>query len=171
MTLISAAILPFEETGTRRVALIMWNLSAIRSPSEVRARRTQGILRQANSIHGYRSYRCFRAAGARVDAILPPMLEAAALISARRPEIQFVVMVAPSRTSDEVRDIARATRATPLPLPSVLHISTGSAREALAASDVAAVASGTATLEAALLGTPMVIVYKESTINWHTLGG
>ena len=98
------------------------------------------------------------------------MLEAAALISARRPEIQFVVVVAPSRSSDEVREITRATRATPLPLPSVLHIATGSAREALAASDVAAVASGTATLEAALLGTPMVIVYKESTINWHTLG-
>ncbi len=32
------------------------------------------------------------------------------------------------------------------------------------------VASGTATLEAALVGTPMVIVYKESSINWHTLG-
>ena len=31
-------------------------------------------------------------------------------------------------------------------------------------------ASGTATLEAALLGTPMVIVYKASAINWHTLG-
>src|SRR5437588_238713 len=33
-----------------------------------------------------------------------------------------------------------------------------------------AVASGTATLEAALLGTPLVIVYKESALNWHTLG-
>jgi len=43
-------------------------------------------------------------------------------------------------------------------------------REALAASDAAAIASGTATVEAALLETPMVIVYKESTINWHTLG-
>ncbi len=105
-----------------------------------------------------------------LERILPPMLEAAALISARRPEIQFVVVVAPSRTSDEVRDIVRATRATPLPLPSVLHITTGSARDVLAASDVAAVASGTATLEAALLGTPLVIVYKESAINWHTLG-
>ena len=38
------------------------------------------------------------------------------------------------------------------------------------ASDAAAIASGTATLEAALLGTPMVIVYKESPINWHVLG-
>jgi lipid-A-disaccharide synthase len=43
-------------------------------------------------------------------------------------------------------------------------------REALAAADAAAVASGTATLEAALLGTPLVIVYKESALNWHTLG-
>jgi lipid-A-disaccharide synthase len=105
-----------------------------------------------------------------VERILPPMLEAAALISARRPEIQFVVVVAPSRTSDEVRDIVRAQRATPEPLPSCLHIVSGQSREALAASDVAAIASGTVTLEAALLGTPMVVVYKESAINWHILG-
>ena len=105
-----------------------------------------------------------------LERILPPMLEAAALISARRPEVQFVVVVAPSRTSDEVRDIVRSQRAKPLPLPSCLHIVSDSPREVLAASDVAAVASGTATLEAAILGTPMVIVYKESAINWHTLG-
>jgi len=105
-----------------------------------------------------------------VERILPPMLEAAALISARRPEVQFVIVVAPSRSSDEVRDITRAQRTTPLPLPSCLHIVSGRSREALAAADVAAVASGTATLEAALLETPMVIVYKESGINWHTLG-
>jgi lipid-A-disaccharide synthase len=105
-----------------------------------------------------------------VQRILPPMLEAAALISDRRPEVQFVIVVAPSRSPDEVRDIVRAQRATPLPLPSVLHIVSGQSREALAAADVAAIASGTATLEAALLETPMVIVYKESGINWHTLG-
>lgn len=105
-----------------------------------------------------------------VERILPPMLEAAALISARNPEVQFVVVVAPSRTSDEIRDIVRSQRATPLPLPSCLHIVSEQSREALAASDVAAVASGTATLEAALLGTPLVVVYKESFINWHTLG-
>jgi lipid-A-disaccharide synthase len=105
-----------------------------------------------------------------VERILPPMLEAAALISARRPEIQFVVVVAPSRSSAEVRAIVRAQRSMPEPLPSCLHIVSGQSREALAASDVAAIASGTATLEAALLETPMVIVYKESGINWHTLG-
>ncbi len=32
------------------------------------------------------------------------------------------------------------------------------------------VCSGTATLEAAVVGTPLVVVYKESALNWHTLG-
>src|SRR6266850_7241402 len=105
-----------------------------------------------------------------VERILPPMLEAAALIAARRPEVQFVVVVAPSRTSAEVRNIVRAQRGTPEPLPSCLHIVSGQSREALAASDAAAIASGTATLEGALLGTPMVVVYKASLINWHILG-
>jgi len=106
-----------------------------------------------------------------VERILPPMLEAAALISARYPEVQFVVVVAPTRSSDEIRNIVRAQRSLPQPLPSCLHIVTDQSREALAASDAAAVASGTATLEAALLETPMVVVYKESAINWHVLGG
>ncbi|MEP6819190.1 MAG: lipid-A-disaccharide synthase [bacterium] len=105
-----------------------------------------------------------------VERILPPMLEAAALISVRRPDIQFVVVVAPSRSSDEIRSIVRTQRATPEPLPACLHIVSDQSREALAASDAAAIASGTATLEAALLGTPMVVVYKESWVNWNTLG-
>ena len=105
-----------------------------------------------------------------VERILPPMLEAAALVSDRLPAVQFVIVVAPSRTSDELRDIVRAQRTMPLPLPSCLHIVSGQSREALAAADVAAIASGTATLEATLLGTPMVVVYKASAINWHVLG-
>jgi lipid-A-disaccharide synthase len=101
--------------------------------------------------------------------ILPEMLDAAALISASRPDVQFLVVVAPSRTPKEVREII-ATRGNEATLPQVLKIVDHETREALAASDVAALASGTVTLEAALLGTPMVIVYKESAVNWHTLG-
>ncbi len=101
--------------------------------------------------------------------ILPEMLDAAALISISRPDVQFVVVVAPSRSPKEAREIIAASSAAAT-LPEVLRIADHETREALAASDAAAVASGTVTLEAALLGTPMVIVYKESAINWHILG-
>jgi len=100
--------------------------------------------------------------------ILPPMVGAAELISRTQPEIQFVVVVAPNRDPDEARETVAAGRFNSrLDSLRIIHHET---RQALAAADAAAIASGTATLEAALLGTPMVIVYKESLINWHTLG-
>jgi lipid-A-disaccharide synthase len=104
-----------------------------------------------------------------LQRILPPMLDAAAIISRTRPEVQFVVVVAPSRSPEEAAEImrVRADAGTNKAILRVVHRET---REALAASDAAAVASGTVTLEAALLATPMVIVYKESAVNWHTLG-
>jgi lipid-A-disaccharide synthase len=96
------------------------------------------------------------------------MLDAAAVISKQRPEIQFVVVVAPSRDPKEAHEIiSRRSRDT---LPAELRVIHHQTREALASADGAAVASGTATLEAALLHTPMVIVYKESFLNWHVLG-
>ncbi len=104
-----------------------------------------------------------------LQRILPPLLDAAALVACQLPDVQFVLVVAPSRSPDEARDVIRA-RTAPSPLPEVFRIVHHETRDALAASDAAAVASGTVTLEAALLGTPMVIVYKESAINWHTLG-
>jgi len=101
--------------------------------------------------------------------ILPPMLEAAAIISGKDPLIQFVLVVAPSRDPGEARETINKSDCSPELKDSirVLHHET---REALAAADAAAVCSGTATLEAALLGTPLAIVYKESTLNWHALG-
>jgi lipid-A-disaccharide synthase len=97
------------------------------------------------------------------------MLEAAALMSKRRPDVQFVVVVAPNRNPDEARAIISQGEYASSFKESLclVHHET---REALAAADAAAVASGTATLEAALLATPLVVVYKESALNWHTLG-
>ena len=97
--------------------------------------------------------------------ILPPMLDAIPFIKQQQAKAQFLVVVAPNRSLDEARSIAANHVAD-----SSVHFIHHETREALAAADVAAIASGTATLEAALLGTPMVIVYKESTINWHALG-
>ena len=126
------------------------------------------------------------------ERILPVMLDAAALVNAARPPntrpaprppetrpgarsaetrpgAQFVVALASRRSREEAeRVIAAHPEARSLaPLVRLAH---DEAREALAASDAAAVCSGTATLEAALLATPLVVVYKESALNWHTLG-
>jgi len=47
-----------------------------------------------------------------------------------------------------------------------IEIVEGQAREVLAAADVAVVAAGTATLEAALVDVPTVMVYRVSTLSW-----
>jgi lipid-A-disaccharide synthase len=104
-----------------------------------------------------------------LQRILPPMLDAVAIIARDRGDVQFVLAVAPSRSPEEARQII-ARRSDAAQFQGALRITHSETRETLAASDAAAIASGTATLEAALLGTPMVIVYKESRINWHTLG-
>ncbi len=101
--------------------------------------------------------------------ILPPMLDAISPLQQQRKDAQFVVVVAPNRDLDEAKQIVAAHAGPSLSIDTlrIIHHQT---REALAACDVAAIASGTATLEAALLATPMVIVYKESAMNWHALG-
>ena len=97
-----------------------------------------------------------------LERILPPMAAAIRKLKTTHPEIQPVIVVAPSRTIEEAKQILSSLNSIAL-----IH---GETREALAASDAAAIASGTATLEGALLETPMVVVYKESAVNWHTLG-
>ncbi|HEY6659624.1 MAG TPA: lipid-A-disaccharide synthase [Pyrinomonadaceae bacterium] len=99
-----------------------------------------------------------------LERILPAMLQAIGTLRDARPEVQSVVVVAPSRTAAETRELISRHDSE------VVKLIERQTREALAASDAAAIASGTATLEAALLETPMVVVYKESPINWHTLG-
>jgi lipid-A-disaccharide synthase len=101
--------------------------------------------------------------------ILPPMLDAAGFILEKRNEAQFVLVLAPSLDSDEAKEIIESAKPNQ-DLKDSLRVVHHEMREALGAADAAAVASGTATLEAALLKTPLVIVYKESFLNWHILG-
>jgi len=99
-----------------------------------------------------------------LERILPAMLSAIATLRTAHPDVQPIIVVAPSRTAEETREIMSQHGSEPI------RLIERQTREALSASDAAAIASGTATLEAALLETPMVVVYKESPINWHTLG-
>lgn len=105
-----------------------------------------------------------------LERILPAMLDAASLIACERPETQFVLALAANRSRAEATAIIEANARNNSHVLTKLCLSQFETREALAAADAAAVASGTATLEAALIDTPFVIVYKESFINWHTLG-
>jgi lipid-A-disaccharide synthase len=97
------------------------------------------------------------------------MLDAAALISDKLPAAQFVVALASRRSPEEAARIL-AAHAAGARLAAHVRVTHEESRDALAAADAAAVCSGTATLEAALLNTPLVVVYKESALNWHTLG-
>lgn len=105
-----------------------------------------------------------------LERILPVMLDAANILLGARPGIQFVIPLAPNRAPTEVAPLIDHARKHNSSLPNSLRVIQGETREALAASHAAAVTSGTATLEAALVGTPLVVVYKESALNWHTLG-
>jgi lipid-A-disaccharide synthase len=81
------------------------------------------------------------------------MLDAAALVRQRHHEAQFVL---PAANEAAARLIRQAAQGFSLPL----HVLDGQSHAALAACDVALVASGTATLEAALFKKPMVITYR-----------
>jgi lipid-A-disaccharide synthase len=105
-----------------------------------------------------------------LERILPFMLEAACLVARSRVDVQFVIALAHGRPLGEAEEHLKRAQASGLKLPSTIRVVQNETREALAASDGAAITSGTATLEAALLSVPQVIVYKESLLNWHILG-
>lgn len=94
-----------------------------------------------------------------IDAILPTLLEAAARLAGRLPAVQFLLPVAGSLDADAVA--ARVARG-PVPVTCV----PGRAVEVLTAADAVAMASGTATLQAALAGVPGVIVYRVSALTY-----
>ena len=68
-------------------------------------------------------------------------------------------------TRDLLEEAIHRNNAAELPLTLMF----GHSHEALAAADIAVVASGTATLETALFKTPMVIVYKMSPLTWKIM--
>jgi lipid-A-disaccharide synthase len=94
-----------------------------------------------------------------IDRLLAPMLDAAVLIREKFPEAGFVIPVAQGIDSGHVRVMARQRN-----LPAAVE--PGSFHRALDVCDLALVASGTATLETALMGRPMVIVYKVSPLTY-----
>ena len=90
----------------------------------------------------------------------PSFLEAAVLMHRQRPDLRFVLPLAPG-----LRPLVEPLLARHAPeLP--MALTDGDSHAALAACDVTLIASGTATLEAALFRRPMVIGYRIHPVSW-----
>ncbi|HEV2282965.1 MAG TPA: lipid-A-disaccharide synthase, partial [bacterium] len=89
-----------------------------------------------------------------IRALLPPMLEAARELAARRGARFVLPLASPHLEADVTAAIAASGVS--------VHVADGRAVETLAAADVAVLASGTAAVEAACAGVPMVVVYRVS---------
>jgi len=99
-----------------------------------------------------------------VDYMLPTLL-LSSLRLLEKEQAQFLISAAPAIEVGHVRRILEST------VPGEVcarhfRIATAEARDVLANSDFAFVKSGTSTLEAALVGTPFLIVYKISPASW-----
>jgi lipid-A-disaccharide synthase len=88
---------------------------------------------------------------------LPPLAAALRLLAQARPDLQFVAAVAPALD-------AAPFEAALAGLPA--RIVKAETQQAVGAAALALVASGTATVETALLGTPMVVVYRISRVTY-----
>ncbi|HNV69167.1 MAG TPA: lipid-A-disaccharide synthase [Candidatus Ozemobacteraceae bacterium] len=88
-----------------------------------------------------------------IHYILPLLLDTAALILKDRPSSRFLLPLAGTIDDGLIQPHLR-NRSLPL------QILRGRTYDAVASSDLALVASGTATLETAILGTPLIVVYQ-----------
>ncbi|MEW6101227.1 MAG: lipid-A-disaccharide synthase [Candidatus Omnitrophota bacterium] len=94
-----------------------------------------------------------------VRALLPIMLEASRLIHKEMPESQFLILRSPTVKEEIFTGISSKYK---IPLATIQDMT----YEGILASDFCLVASGTATLETAILCVPMAILYKVSFLTW-----
>ena len=98
--------------------------------------------------------------GSEVKYLAERFFAAAALVRKKRPRARFVVPAVP-HLKDKITAAARAAG-----LGDALQVLDGQSHAALAACDVTLLASGTATLEAALFKRPMVVAYAMNWLTW-----
>lgn len=92
-----------------------------------------------------------------IRRILPVMIEIAEGVRARFPEARFVVPCVDADREDQIKELAGE-------FP--LEIAVGGAYELLSAARFCLVASGTATVEAAVFGVPMIVLYRVAPVTY-----
>ncbi len=96
-----------------------------------------------------------------IDRILPVLLETAESIKTLAPDACFIIAASSGSTAEYIME--RLPNGTP---PAATRVVAGQTREILRQANAAVVASGTATVETALMGCPMVVVYKVSLLTY-----
>ena len=98
-----------------------------------------------------------------IKYLAPRFFAAARLLAARQPKLQIVLPAVPA-LQEPIKQMAMAAG-----VASVVQILQGQSHQALEACDVTLIASGTATLEAALYKRPMVIAYNMNALSWQIM--
>ena len=149
------AVFPFETALYRRAGVPVEFvghplLDALAgAPSRAEARRELGLPEAAEVIGLLPGSR-----REEVERVLPVMREALVKIRRARPAQRFALALAPT--------VERAVVARHLDGLAPVALAPNGAHAVIRAADLVLVTSGTATLEAALLGTPMVVCYRVS---------
>jgi lipid-A-disaccharide synthase len=155
----SLVILPFEERFYHRYgvdASYVGNpiLDTIKHPDDIK-----GTLREDLNVPEDHKLIGLMPGSRRkeVQRLMPIIAESAQLIKARIPKVTFVLGQASKISEKKIRKTLGCE-----PFFSI----SSDVYNVMKSSDLLIVASGTATLEAAVLGTPMVVVYKVSPLTW-----
>lgn len=98
-----------------------------------------------------------------IDRLLPAMLKAAALLEKEQPGLSCLIAAPSVAAAGAMRKRLEAWTG---PRPTRLDVVGGQTRELLKQADAAAVASGTATVETALMRCPMVVVYRTAFLTY-----
>jgi lipid-A-disaccharide synthase len=101
-----------------------------------------------------------------IARILPVMIGGAREVKRKSPDVQFIVAAASDATQKEISSHLDRLSGSEADMFKVVSDAT---YELLNAADAAAVTSGTATMEAGIIGTPLVIVYRTSRLNYMLL--
>jgi lipid-A-disaccharide synthase len=162
-------VLPFEEDFFRRAGV---PYSYVGSPHKDRAEKIRVDRQTLGLPSSKKLIGCLP--GSRMDEInliVPWMHSIASAVVAQGPDVEFVVPVAPSVPFDAVVEKFTVNGESVQELSLGVKVGKfwivrGMSLEVMAVVDAALVASGTATLECGLIGTPMVVVYAMNDISF-----
>lgn len=101
-----------------------------------------------------------------IQLILPPVLEACALLKRRDPSLRFLVPEASAEVGQQVREILGSFESRGILAPGDVILAGGEAANVLANSRMGIIKSGTSTLQATVAGLPHVLVYRTSLLTY-----